>query len=238
MRITEKRIYKVDPIAFTSDGTTVGSFTIPDTSVLMVGQIVIIDSDTQPPLELKINRIDPVDHVTLYLGPVKKHISKRADISAYLVADNATIKANEQERPTVPEQEVERATYEEEPTIARRAILVDKWGCRIDDSNPLPVSGSLTVGDASGTPTIYNINAAVSGTEYSQALPMGTTQFLIRATNKAKMQISYSPGQTSTVFLTVTPGTIYTVESVKLTGKTIYFQSTKNDTPVEIVAWN
>lgn len=238
MLITEKRIYRVDPVMLQTDGTTTGKLSVPDSSIFRVGQIVILKADNQLNLELKINRIDPVDKVTMYLGPVKQHISKRSDISAYTVAANATLQANEQERPPVPEQEVERITYEEEPVVARRTILVDKYGCRIDDNNPLPISGNLSIGVSSGNPNIFNISAPLSNTEYSQILPNGTTHFLIRARNNSKLQISYSAGQTNTTFLTITPGTIYTVDSVKLIGKTIYFRSTKDNTVIEIVAWN
>jgi len=237
--ITEKKIYKVSPIALTSNGTQTGSFTIPDSSIFRVGQIIILRSNSQSPLELKVKRIDPVDHVTLWVGPIKQNIASRTDISAFLVADNATIEANEQERPSVPEQEVERITYEEEPTAARRVILVDPWGCRINADNPLPISGTVIIdGSTSSTPTIYNVNAVTAGVEYSQVLPSGTTQFSIKARNNAKLQISYQAGQTNTVFLTITPGTIYSVASVKLVGKTLYFMSTKDDTIVEMIVWN
>ena len=148
-RITEKKILKIDPIAFTSDGTVDGKLTIADTRKFMVGQIVTLKSSTQPPIDLKINRIDPIDRVSMILGPVGKHISKCYDISAYLLADSATVEAREQNRPSVPEQEIERHTYEEEPTVARRTILVDEWGCRINEDNPLPTTaefGDITVG--------------------------------------------------------------------------------------------
>lgn len=237
-QITEKRIYKIDPIAVISNGTTAGAIQVPDNSLFIVRQVVILKSNTQAPQTFKVNRVNSNDKVTIYLGPDNGHISKRSDLSAFLTADNTTIEANEQPRTTVPEQEIERHTYQAEPAVARRTILVDKYGCRIDDDNPLPISGTLTVGDSSGNPNIFNIDAAVADTEYSQALPAGTTQFLIRARNNAKLQISYLAGQTNTVFLTVTPGSIYVVDSVKLTGKTIYFQSTKDNTDVEIVAWN
>jgi hypothetical protein len=236
--ITEKRLLKVDPIALTSDGTVSGGLAVPNSSVFRVGQIIFLRSDTVEPQEFKIKRIDPIDHTTIWVGPDRKHISIRSDISAYTVADNAVIYANEQERPSVPEQEIERLTYETEPTVARRVVLVDPWGCRIDDDNPLPVSGNITIGDSAANPTIFNINATLSDTEYSQALPNGTTQFSIKARNNAKLQISYTLGQTNTSFLTITPGNIYVVKSVKLTNKTLYFRSTKNDTVVEIVTWN
>jgi hypothetical protein len=238
MLITEKRIYRVEPIALTSDGTVQGQFTIPDSSIFRVGQIIRLKSNTQDYLEVKVKRIHPTDGVTVFVGPVGKHISKRTDISAYTTADAATVEANEQERPSVGQQEIERFTYEEEPVVARRTILVDKYGCRIDDSNPLPITGSITVGDPAGTPTIFNVDALVNGTEYSQLLPDGTTRFTIKARNNAKLQMSFVSGQSGTTFLTVLPGTIYPVDLVLLNGKSIYFQATKDNTVVEIVTWN
>ena len=236
-RITEKRIYRVEPIAITSDGTNVGRITIPDTSIFMVGQIVILRSNVAGPQMFKINRIDPIDHINMWLGPVKEHISKRSDLSSYLVADNAVIEANEQERPSVPEQEIERHTYEEEPTVARRVVIVDKWGCRIDSDNPLPVNATIST-SSSGTPTIFNVQASLKNTQYSQTLPNNTTQFSVKARNAAKLQLSYVSGTTNSNFLTITPGTIYEVEAIKLTGTTIYFQASKDNTVIEIVTWN
>lgn len=236
-RITEKRIYRVDPVALTSDGTIDGKLSIADSSIFMVGQIVMLDSDTQQPLEVKINRILP-DMTTIYVGPPAQHISKRADISAFLIADNATIFANEQPRPSIPEQEIERNTYEEEPTIARRTILVDKWGCRVDDSNPLPISGSISLDLPFGaTPLIYNVNAIIVDTEYSQLLPSTTLQFSIRARNNARLQFAFTSGDTNSNFLTVVPGNIYYVKDLELVSTTLYFQANKPNTVVEIMAW-
>jgi hypothetical protein len=139
-RITEKRIYAIPQTPLIADGTNVGTLRVANTKPFMVGQIVKLVSSTAEAVDFKINRIDPIDHQTMYLGPLKAHISKRSDLSAYTVADGATIEACEQNRPTVPEQEIERATYEEEPAVARRVILVDPWGCRIDPDNPLPTT--------------------------------------------------------------------------------------------------
>lgn len=144
-RITERRIYAIPSTPFTSNGTNTGQLQVADNSDWIVGQIIYLTSNTQENLELKIKRILP-DKITMFVGPKDKNIHVRTDISDFILADNAAIQANEQERPNIPEQEVERITYEEEPTIARRTILVDKWGCRYDDTNPLPVDATVTVG--------------------------------------------------------------------------------------------
>lgn len=125
-RLTEKRLYAVLPIAVTSNGSILGKLTIPDTRVFVVDHTIIIKSTTQAPLQLKVKRI--TDKFTLFVGSESKRIEDRTDISAFLIADGTTIEANEQQRPSVPEQEIERNTYDEEPLVARRVHLIDAYG--------------------------------------------------------------------------------------------------------------
>lgn len=146
-KITEKRLYAVPPQAFTSDGTTLGQLTVADSSFFVVGHIIQLLSDNQQPLVLKIKRIP--NSTTILVGEDKTPIYQRTDISAYTVVDNATIKAAEQNRPSVPEQEVERNTYAEEPIVARRTVLVDKFGNLVDDDHPIPVNANVVIGGIS-----------------------------------------------------------------------------------------
>ena len=133
-KITEKRLYAVSPRAFTSDGGANGQITVAETSDFVVGHVVQLRSSTQQVLELKVKRI--VDKFTLFVGEVKQPIHNRVNISAFTVADGATIEAIEQLRPSITEQEVERNTYDEEPLVARRVRLIDVYG---DDANS-PIS--------------------------------------------------------------------------------------------------
>jgi hypothetical protein len=142
-KITEKRLYAVPPQAFTANGGVSGKVTIADTRKFIVGHIVLVKSSTQPTLTLKVKRI--VSTTEMYVGPEKEPIQVRTDLSAYLTADTASVEANEQNRPSVPEQEIERNTYAEEPAVARRTLLVDQLGNPIDDGNPLPVQVDTTV---------------------------------------------------------------------------------------------
>lgn len=136
VKITEKRLYAVAPQSLTSNGTADGRLTVAFSSLFTVGQIVGLRSNTLQPIELKINRIP--DSTTILLGPVDKPIQNRSDISGYTVADGAVIFANEQQRPKIPEQEIERNTYQEEPVVARRVIAVDSMGDMYGDDNPIP----------------------------------------------------------------------------------------------------
>ena len=139
----EKRLKVVPPQLFTANGTNLGKITIPDACAFKVKQRVILKSFTQGPLVLEVKRVE--SDTVLFVGPYSGHqqnskITDRTDISTFLVADSASIEAEEQNRPSIPQQEIERLTYEEEPVVARRVIMVDACGDKISDSNPLPVS--------------------------------------------------------------------------------------------------
>jgi len=136
----EKRWKSVPPQAFTSDGTVQGKFTVADASLFKVKQIVTLSATGQPTLSLEVKTV--IDAVTMGVGPIGGDIKAYVDISVYTIVAGAFIFANEQPRSTVPEQAIERLTYEEEPTVARRVVIVDKLGNKIDSSNPLPV-GSI-----------------------------------------------------------------------------------------------
>ncbi len=123
----EKRWIAVPPQAFTANGTTAGQISLVNTAFFKVKQVVLLQSSTvNPPLELEVKRID--DKNTMFVGPIKGNIDTRTDISALTVAGGAFIFANEQKRSSVPEQEIERHTYEEEPVVARRVIGVNRFG--------------------------------------------------------------------------------------------------------------
>lgn len=125
-KLTEKRLLKVEKQPFQEDGTATGIVKVTDAGMFVVGHNITLCSDTQPNLELKINQI--VDLFTIIVGPIGKRIDCKEDISAYLLADNAAIFAKAQKRPSIPEQEVERMTYDEEPIVARRVRIVDRFG--------------------------------------------------------------------------------------------------------------
>jgi hypothetical protein len=145
--LTEKRFLEISPKPFTMDGTSKGVVTVGSSCYFKVGQVVIIYSDTQLPQNFKVKRVH--NKTSFSVGPVTGQIQERSDMSAYLVAENATVSAIEQKRPVVPEHEITRYTYEEEPTIARRVFMVDCMGEGYRIDNPLPVTlsdGSINIG--------------------------------------------------------------------------------------------
>lgn len=142
----EKRFAAVPPQLFASNGTTNGVVTIADTSLFKVKQQVIITASALPNLD-KIEVKHVISPTQMIVGPRTGPINSFTDVSAYTTAGTAFIFANEQLRPTITADDFERAVYEEEPTVAKRVILVDKFGNKIDDSNPLPVDVEVVVSD-------------------------------------------------------------------------------------------
>jgi hypothetical protein len=150
----EKWLAAVSPQLFTSNGTSKGQLTVADSSVFKVKQEVIIGSSTAATLELEVKRV--VGPGSVYLGPRRSMVDMMSDLSAYTVADGAFVYAIEQPRPKIPEEQIERATYEDEPVVARRTFLVDRFGEGYRTDNPLPVQLS------DGSINIETLNANLS----------------------------------------------------------------------------
>jgi hypothetical protein len=128
----EKRLAAILPQSFTTNGGTDGTITVADASLFKVKQEVILKANTLSNLDtIEVKRV--LSPTQLAVGPKSGNIDTRSDVSAYTVALNASIFANEQKRPSIPMEETVRAVYEEEPTVAQRSILVDKIGRKIDN---------------------------------------------------------------------------------------------------------
>lgn len=139
----EKKWERVSPQLLTSNGTSSGQLTVADPSLFKVKQKVKLFSNTMSPIFFRVNRITSPNIIELG-GAENKDINDRSDLSAYLVADNASISADEQERPAIPPDAYERAVYEEEPVVAKRVVLVDQLGRKYTSSNPIPTSATFT----------------------------------------------------------------------------------------------
>ena len=127
-----------------SDGNTIGEIQVPLAYLFKVGQIIQISSNTQDTIELKVKRISNI--TTLELGAPKQGIFQREDISNYLVADGASVRALEQSRSNISPDDVIRAVYSEEPTMAIRNILVDASGNYLGLTPDNPIHAQLSTG--------------------------------------------------------------------------------------------
>lgn len=140
----EKRWAAIAPVAFTATGTSKGKVSVTSTRGFRVKMDVVLVHPTLPSLELEVKQV--VGPTTLYLGPKNTRINEFSDLTAY--DSQTSIYANEQSRPSIPIQEFERATYEEEPVVAKRVHQVDEFGDSYTAQNPLPVQlsdGSINI---------------------------------------------------------------------------------------------
>lgn len=150
----EKRLEAIPPQPFTADGTAQGLITVADAHEFKVKQLVYLTANTLPDLDnIEIKRVVNAGHgvtaTQLLVGPRGGSIDSRVDVSAYTVALSAAIVANEQNRPSIPNESINRAVFEEEPTNATRTFLVDEMGNDYTTENPLPVQlsdGSINIG--------------------------------------------------------------------------------------------
>jgi len=148
-RITEKRYLPIPPQLFTADGTNTGTITILNTYSFKVGQLVILKSNTQSGLKVKIQKV--ISETQLIVINIDEAVTtkNKLDISMFLLADTATVELLEDKRPVIDLNEIQRQVYEEEPTVAIRTHSVDWLGRPYDKTNPFQVQlsdGSINIG--------------------------------------------------------------------------------------------
>jgi hypothetical protein len=147
--ITEKRYLALAPMVLTANGSADGLITVASTYRIKVGQVLTFKSSSVSIRLAKVKRvisttqfvvIDPKDPVTTL---------NKLDMSDILTADTATVELTQDKRPVIELLEIQRQTYEEEPTVAMRTHVVDWLGRSYSKSNPVPVElsdGSISIG--------------------------------------------------------------------------------------------
>ena len=106
------------------------------------------------------------------------------------------------------------------------------------DTLQINSDGSINVKfNVSTTPTIANVVATLANTEYSYAFPANTAKYKVSARGLSKLKVAFVLGDTSTNYVTVTPGAKLTEENVLLNSTVLYFQATKPLEVVEILSW-
>lgn len=135
-----------------SNGTQDGIVRVLDTFGFYVKQIVLLRSNTQPDLSLEVKRIDYPNKI--HLGPADSSIEIRANVSGYLVVDSAYLTAFEQNFPRIKIADYEQSLFAREPIVAKRNILVDKYGNYhdtirdVNNTNRLAVDAILKDGNS------------------------------------------------------------------------------------------
>lgn len=188
----EKKWAAVSAQSLTSDGTVNGEVSVPFSYLFRVGQVVILNSNTQPGGEFKVKRIP--DSTTVILGGKDRGINDRSDISNYLTADSANLKALEQTRPNIAPDDVWRAVYDEEPTVALRVIDVDKNGnSRGNFSTEFPLAESADMSGAftSDPIDVSNFSSGVFRAVWSGAKADNDATLVIEVTDDKSAEANW-----------------------------------------------
>jgi hypothetical protein len=243
----EKRLEAIPPQSFTADGTINGLITVADATEYKVKQQVFLSASTLPDLDqIEIRRVINAGHgvnaTQLYVGPKGGSIDARTDVSAYTVALGAAITANEQNRPSIPNESINRAVYEEEPTVALRVFPVDEMGNDYNADNPFPVAavfdGDVKVGDIRITacdndPKVGDVHSSVriGGIDCANEMdvnPDGSINVnIINSTGLPGLIVTHNeitsvPASVETIIVTVTaPAGGYRVEKVEVSGENV-----------------
>lgn len=114
-----------------------------------------------------------------------------------------------------------------------RARGISRGGAGADDAQLEVDLSELTVTN----PTISNITLTMANTEQAVVLPAGTKRFSLQARNDARLQYSYISGQSDTVFETVWAGNSLDEQNIDNDSLTIYIQSNKTGTILELRTW-
>lgn len=146
----ERKLAAVPPQAFTANGTPQGVVTIASTCGFYIKQDVCLASNTIPSAGFQVKNI--LSETQLILGPKNNSLNaplNPTDLSAYTVADHATISAQEQNNFPIKPDDHYLAVYMPAPVSADRTLGVDCYGNPWDANNPLPVAidGTINIGD-------------------------------------------------------------------------------------------
>jgi len=98
------------------------------------------------------------------------------------------------------------------------------------------VTGSVGISGAT-SPLISNVSLALANTEIGIVLPSNCKKVELKLRDKKVLQISYTSGQSGTVYKTLWPGCVLTVDGIDASGVTIYVQSPSASQVVELETW-
>lgn len=143
----EKKWASVPPRLLTANGGTIGQLQIADTRGFKVKQIIVLNAVSLPPKQLQVKRV--ISDTLMFVGEPDKPIHNYAvDLSAYTTALSAYVYAEEQDKSLLKPDDMFQATYDQEPTVAWRSVLVDQLGRYYETANPVPVrltDGSINI---------------------------------------------------------------------------------------------
>lgn len=238
----EKRYAAIAARLFVSNGKANGEIELADTTSFKVKQKVVVIASGEMNLELEVKAV--LSDTILKVGPQNSNIRQITDVSAYTVSKNAAVLADEQPRPAITEVEIHRAVYDEEPTVAYRNVLVDKYGRYWDDQNKLPVEAIVNLDqidvdvNSISSPFTLNPVLALANTEYMVTIPQTARFLMIKIRGNALSRVSFVAGGTSSNYFTIEYGCFYSWQNIKLNNNlNIYIQTNKPNQIAEILYW-
>jgi len=178
----ERKLAAVPPQAFTADGTSTGVVTIADTTGFYIKSFVYLKSDTLQSAGFQVKNV--LSNTQLILGPADNSLRaplNPTNLSAYLVSDDATISAPEQDNFTIKPDDHYLATFLPAPVSADRVVPVDPHGNFYDAANPLPISfdGTVNIGDVhilgpapSNNELEVNLDGSINNISLAQLIPV------------------------------------------------------------------
>jgi hypothetical protein len=83
---------------------------------------------------------------------------------------------------------------------------------------------------------LVNKTMTLADTEYNQALPTGTTKFLVQNRGLYDTKLSFNSGQSGANYITIKAGQVY-YEDLVDTSRTLYFQCPTAAQVLEIIIW-
>lgn len=89
-----------------------------------------------------------------------------------------------------------------------------------------------------GTPFVVNVPMPLKDTEYSYALEANTKQIMFKTRENSLLKFSFQINESNTNYITVPPGSSYTLEGIDpQIAITVYFQASNDAETLEIISW-
>lgn len=88
---------------------------------------------------------------------------------------------------------------------------------------------------ASKNTKVTNLVLTTANTEYPHSLTDKVKQLMLRNRDSCSTKVAFNVGESGTTFVTVSTGAVLTLTDLDFSSKTLYIQSTKNGSIIEIL---
>lgn len=84
---------------------------------------------------------------------------------------------------------------------------------------------------------VQNLTLTNANQEYPHTFPANTKAFLIQARGNARLNLSYTSGESGTIYRTIWPGSFVGQDGISSATTTVYLQSPTAGAIVELESW-